>query len=286
MSIKTILLNLNHEARCADLIAAAAEVARTTEAHVIGLYVTPPLFMPSDVIMPMGADFYDRQIDDHRQQAERIRQIFDRLTKGEAYVAEWRSKGNASAAYEPIAAGVIAEARAADLVIVSQARDGTDPPMLTDVPQRAALESGRPVLVVPTAWAGTAYGDRISIAWNNSREAARAVFDSLPLLKRASSIKIITVGDDRDEDDGMPRLTAADIAASLDRHGVKAEIDAPGAADAAASAGASLLARATANGSNLLVMGAYGHSRMREFILGGVTRHVLKNMTMPVLMSH
>jgi nucleotide-binding universal stress UspA family protein len=241
--------------------------------------------MPSDVIMPMGADFYDQQIEEHRQQAERVRAVFDRLTKGEPYVAEWRSKGSASAAYEPIASGIIAESRAADLVIVSQATDGSDPPMLTDVPQRLALESGRPVLVVPTAWKGTAFGERVSIAWNNSREAARAVFDSLPLLKRASSIKIITAGEDRDDDDGVPRLTAADIAASLDRHGLKTEIDPLGAADTG-TAGASLLARAAANRSDLLVMGAYGHSRMREFILGGATRHVLKNMTMPVLMSH
>ena len=138
--------------------------------------------------------------------------MFDRLTKGEPFVAEWKSKGNLAMAYEPIAGGVIAEARAADLVVVSQATDGNDPPMLTDVPQRVALESGRPVLIVPTKWGGTQYGQKIAIAWNNSREAARATFDALPFLERAKSVELITAGESRDSD-GTPTSSAADGAA-------------------------------------------------------------------------
>jgi len=199
MGFKTILVNLNHESRVAELVAAAAGAARPTEAHVVGLYVAPPLFMPSDVIMPMGADFYEQQVSEHREQSERIRTVFDRLTKGEPFVAEWKSKGNLAMAYEPIAGGVIAEARAADLVVVSQA-------------------------------------------------------------------------------------TAADVAASLARHGLKVDVEAM--PQISGSIGPALLASATAAGADLLVMGAYGHSRMREFILGGATRDVLKSMTVPVLMSH
>lgn len=283
MGFKTILVNLNHESRVAELVAAAAGAARPTEAHVVGLYVAPPLFMPSDVIMPMGADFYEQQVSEHREQSERIRTVFDRLTKGEPFVAEWKSKGNLAMAYEPIAGGVIAEARAADLVVVSQATDGNDPPMLTDVPQRVALESGRPVLVVPTKWGGTQYGQKIAIAWNNSREAARATFDALPFLERAKSVKLITAGESRDSD-GTPTISAADVAASLARHGLKVDVEAM--PQISGSIGPALLASATAAGADLLVMGAYGHSRMREFILGGATRDVLKSMTVPVLMSH
>lgn len=283
MGFKTILVNLNHESRAAELVAAAAGAARPTESHVVGLYVAPPLFMPSDVIMPMGADFYEQQVAEHREQCERIRTVFERLTKGEPFVAEWKSKGNLSMAYEPIAGGVIAEARAADLVIVSQATDGNDPPMLTDVPQRVALESGRPVLVIPTRWGGTRYGQNIAIAWNNSREAARATFDALPFLERATSIKLITVGESRDSD-GAPAISAADVAATLARHGLRIEIETM--APVSGAIGPALLARATAGGADMLVMGAYGHSRMREFILGGATRDVLKSMTIPIFMSH
>lgn len=284
MSFKTILVHLNNEARAAELIAAAAAIARSNEAHVVGLFVAPPLFMPSDVILPMGADFYEQQVNEHRDQAERVKTIFEQLTKGEPFVAEWRSKGNASMAYEPLATGVISEARSADLVIVSQANDGHDPPMLTDVPQRVALESGRPVLVVPTKWGGTYYGDRVDIAWNNSREAARATFDALPFLQQAKAIRLMTAGEDR-QAGRSSSITAIDIASSLDRHGIKVEIDLIDAAGGN-QIGAALLARVAANQSHLLVMGAYGHSRMREFILGGVTSHILKNMTIPVLMSH
>lgn len=282
MTYKTILVHLNYELRAPELIAAAAHIARPTEAHVIGLYVAPPLYMPSDIVMPMGSDLYERQVANHKDQAERIKTLFNRLTSGEPFVSDWRSVGDLSMAYEPIANSVVVEARAADLVIVSQS-DGDDPPQLSDIPHRTALESGRPVLVVPTKWPATAYGQNVSIAWNNSREAARAAFDALPFLRRAKAVTLMTVGED--DDDGSERVTAADIAASLARHGVRVQIDSIKTASSG-PASAALLARAAAHGSDLLVMGAYGHSRMREFILGGATRYVLKNMTMPVLISH
>jgi nucleotide-binding universal stress UspA family protein len=284
MTFKTILVHLNHETRVQDLLAAAAAVARQTEGHVVGLYVAPPLFMPSDVIMPMGGDFYDQQISEHKAQCERIKTVFDRVTSGEPFVCEWRSKGKLAMAYEPIAGGVVAEARAADLVVVSQANDGSDPPMLTDVPQRVALECGRPVLVVPTGWPGRAYGQSIAIAWNNSREAARATFDAMPFLKTAGKVTLMSVGETYDEE-GTATISSAEVAASLARHGLK-NIVIDEVPASSGPVGAGILARVAANGCDMLVMGAYGHSRMREFILGGATRHVLKHMTIPVLVSH
>lgn len=283
MTFRTILVNLNHEARVPALIAAAVAVARSSEAHVIGLYVMPPLFMPSDVILPMGSEFYEQQITEHRAQAERIQTLFDRQTRGEPFVAEWRVSGDARSAYGSIADGVVLQSRAAELVIVSQASDGIAPPMLTDIPERVALESGRPVLVVPVSWQPCAFGTSIAVAWNNSREAARATFDALPFLRKAKSVQLISAGDDKDED-GATALPAADIAATLARHGLN--VTAATVADTARNAGPTLLARMIADGCDMLVMGAYGHSRMREFILGGATRDILKNMTVPVLMSH
>jgi nucleotide-binding universal stress UspA family protein len=283
MNLKTILVNLNHEVRVPELIAAAAAIARPTEAHVVGLYVMPPLFMPSDVILPMGAEFYEEQVVEHRAQAERIKTIFDRLTHGEAYVAEWRTHGDARSAYESIADGVIEQSRSAELVIVSQAVDGKDPPMITDIPERVAMESGRPVLVIPSNWLAREYGRDVAVAWNDSREATRATFDALPLLERAKKIRLITVGETTDGE-GKNTVPSADVASTLARHGLDVEIETVTNNDR--HTGNALLSRVVADGSDLLVMGAYGHSRMREFILGGATRDVLKNMTVPVLMSH
>jgi nucleotide-binding universal stress UspA family protein len=283
MSIKTVLVNLNHESRVEALIAAAAAIARPAEAHVIGLYVMPPLFMPSDVILPMGSDFYELQIAEHRAQAGRIQTVFERLTKGEPYVAEWRVYGDVRAAYESIADGVIDQSRSANIVIVSQAVDGNDPPMITDIPERVAIESGRPVLVVPSSWNACEYGRDVAIAWNDSRESARAAFDALPLLERAKRVRLITVSEHA-SGSGANAIPAAEAAASLARHGLEVEVETIGG-DGRHS-GNAILARVVADGADMLVMGAYGHSRLREFVLGGATRDVLKHMTVPVLMSH
>ncbi len=283
MSIRTILVNLNHEARVAELTAAAAAIARVSEAHVVGLFVMPPLYVPSDIMVPMGAGFYEDQVADHEAQAERIKTIFERLTKGEPFVAEWRVHGDPRMTYDPIADGVILQSRAADLVIVSQAAGDTCAPMLTEVAERVALEGGRPVLVVPSNWPAREYGLDVAVAWNDSREAARAAFDAVPLLARAKKVRLITVGE-MTNGGGANIIASAEVAATLARHGLDVEIETVAADNR--HPGNALLARVAADGSDMLVMGAYGHSRLREFVLGGATRDVLKHMTVPVLMSH
>jgi hypothetical protein len=123
MSLKTILVNLNCESRTTELVAAAAVLARPEKAHVIGVFVTPPLLMPSVVVFSMGPAFYDEQIAGHRATAERIKAIFDDLTRAAGFVAEWRVHGDVYTASQSIADGMIEEARTADLVIVSQGRE-------------------------------------------------------------------------------------------------------------------------------------------------------------------
>lgn len=283
MSFKTIVVNLNHEARAEAMVAAATHLARKWEAHVVGLYVMPPLFMPSDVVLPMGADFYEQQIAEHKAQAGRVKAVFDNLTQGEPFVAEWLLYGEARSAYESIADGVVAMSRAAEMLIVSQANDGEAPPMLADVPQRAALESGRPVLVVPQGWDARKFGENITVAWNNSREATRATFDALPLMLSAKKVRLVTVGDGAGPS-SVPSIPAADVAATLARHGI--DVETVTVSDGGRHPGMAVLEQCQTDATDLLVMGAYGHSRMREFILGGFTRDVLTNMTVPVLMSH
>jgi nucleotide-binding universal stress UspA family protein len=282
MNFKTILVNLNCESQVPELVAAAATLARPEKAHVIGVYVTPPLLTPSVVVFPMGSAFYDEQIAEYRATAQRIKATFDDLTRGAGFVAEWRVHGDVYTASQSIADGMIEEARTADLVIVSQGRGGLQP-MLPDVAERVAIESGRPVLVIPMTWVAGEYGRNVAVAWNGSREATRAVFDSLPLLERAERIRLVTVGAQMSENGGNT-IPSAELAATMARHGLDVEVesiaeDEPRTADA-------ILSQIAVDGADLLVMGAYGHSRMRELILGGATRAVLKNMTIPVLMSH
>jgi nucleotide-binding universal stress UspA family protein len=153
-----------------------------------------------------------------------------------------------------------------------------------DVPDWLAMDSGRPVLIVPRAGALEQIGERVVVAWNNSRESARAVFDALPILQKAAAVTVLSV-----EESAKPEVTStiagAEIGAALARHGVKVEVQQvkPGARG---DAGVELLAQVAAHRADLLVMGCFGRSRLREFILGGASRHVLQNTAVPVLMAH
>jgi nucleotide-binding universal stress UspA family protein len=178
--------------------------------------------------------------------------------------------------------GLVLQARYADLVVLGQ----TDPDtsglsILRQLPEHLALHGGRPVLVVPFAGTFTHLDRHALVAWDGSRAATRAVTDALPLLRRSARVTLAVFNPDhtRGEEPG------ADIALYLARHGVRVEVlrqtTAPGV-----DVGNALLSLAADTGADLLVMGAYGHQRWREIVLGGVTRRVLQTMTLPVLMSH
>lgn len=144
------------------------------------------------------------------------------------------------------------------------------------------MEAGRPVILVPRNWNQADCGRRILIAWNGSREAVRAVFDALPLFKAAYHIKVLQVG--TSDQTRITRLELGDVCTMLARHGIRATADTLSLPRA--TAGPALISAAKAENADLLVMGAYGHWRFRELVLGGATRHVLRNTNVPVLMSH
>jgi nucleotide-binding universal stress UspA family protein len=282
MTIGTILVHLNHEERARELIAAAAVLARKGHAHVVGLYVMPPLFIAADMVFPMPGDVVSLQIEQQKAQAARIEAVFREATKGEPFVAEWRVRDDSALGGGTIASGVIAEAYAADLVVASQALPDARTLGLSDVAERVALESGRPVLVVPNAWLPREIGANVLIAWNDSREAARAAFDGMSVLQAGAKARVVSVKRRKVAERGR-NVPGADIAATLARHGFTVEAE---TVEDDASVGHALLARAGKDGTDLLVMGAYGHSRFRELVLGGTTREILKSMSVPVLMSH
>ena len=174
-------------------------------------------------------------------------------------------------------------ARYADLVVIGQRDEQSPGGVDKRFEQKVLLAAGRPVLVVPYAFEKRPVGRHVLIAWNASREAARAVSDALPVLTRASHVHVLAFspqvgGRAHGEEPG------ADVALYLARHGVKVTVSPQYASDI--DVGSQLLSRAFDLSADLIVMGAWGHSRLHELVLGGVTRTLLESMTVPVLMSH
>lgn len=278
MTYKTILLHVNDERRVAGLVDAATGLATRGNAHLIGLYVMPPI--PTYGATSLGAGMIKSGLATFREEAKRVHAAFEEACKGRPFVAEWRQ---VDPRHQGVAEIVMDHGRAADLIIASQRDRKWDFSELLDEPERLTVESGRPVLVVPHTGRFKDFGKRVTIAWNGRREAARATFDALPILQAAQSVRIVFVNP---QDEGRPAgdLPTAEIAATLARHGVKCEAATMTATNI--RVGDALLSGLCDDGSDLLVMGAYGHSRLREFVFGGATKHILDHMTIPVLMSH
>ena len=278
MSYKTILVHLNDERRVAGLIDAATSLGERYEAHVIALYVMPP--MPSYGRTAFGASYIQAGLKTFRDEADRVHKAFEEASRGRPIVPEWRlvEPGDRS-----IADCIVEHGRCSDLIIIGQRDRDFDLSAVLDVPERIVMESGRPVLLIPSAGRFAKIGERVTIAWNARREAARAVFDALPLLRQAGRVRIVSVNP-KDERRLTGDLPGAEIAATLARHGVKCE--AATAVSGEISIGDVILSGLTDDAADLLVMGAWGHSRMRELVFGGATRHILEHMTVPVLMSH
>jgi nucleotide-binding universal stress UspA family protein len=279
MSLKNILVHVDDSAQCKQRLDVACDLARQHGAHLSAIYVVPFPFIPAGMAAGyVPESFIAEQEEFEREQAKKAKDLFDKHMATAGIAAEWR-QGEGSFA------GVVSmNARYADLAILSQfdSSSGGGYERL-ELPADVALSAGRPVLVVPYIGAGRSIGTNILVGWNASREATRAVNDALPLLERANKVTILAVDPERGID-GQGEVPGADIALHLARHGVKAEASQTATGDI--DIGDVLLSRAADLGADLIVIGAYGHSRMREFVMGGVTRHLLQHMTVPVLMSH
>lgn len=281
MAYKTILVHLNDERRVGQLMDVAGYVADLNEAHLIGLYVVPSLVVGS--LGGVGSRLAQSGRSAFKEEAKRIETAFLEAMKGRAGVCEWR-------VLEPprdhpgTAEAVIEQARSVDLVVANQADTDWEYSLLLDFPERLALESGRPTLIVPNAGRFPRVGQRAMVAWNGKREATRAVFDAMPLLQSAKAVRVLWVNPGRMAANTMGRTPGEDLAATLARQGVKCELSS--SVTAGIEVGDDLLSRLADFGADLLVMGCYGHSRLREFVMGGATREILRHMTVPVLMSH
>jgi nucleotide-binding universal stress UspA family protein len=178
---------------------------------------------------------------------------------------------------------LVVHARYADLAVVGQGDPDAESMTPTDLPETVALSTGRPTLVVPHIGVRSKPGRTVMLCWNVSRESARAASDALPFLAAAEKVVVLVV-DPRSSAGGHGAEPGADVATWLARHGVKVTVQRDVAADA--DIGGVILSRAADHGADLIVMGIYGHSRVREMILGGASRGLLSSMTVPVLMAH
>jgi nucleotide-binding universal stress UspA family protein len=277
MSYKTLLVHIDDSRHAPIRIALALDLARRWDAHLIGLYAVSTGTLRRSFARDDRASFAEFEA----QLAERQQRAHD------AFLAAAQRCGHGSVEWRaprgPAPEVAALHARHADLLILGQ-----------DDPRDAAsyvapkfvgslvLDAGRPALVIPHAGTVNAPGDNVLVAWDGSREAARAVADALPLLKAARYVSVDIV---RRAEPHSEAPIGIDVAAWLDSHGINASFSLT-PPRLGARTGASLLARASDLHFDLIVMGAYGHSRARERVFGGVTQTMLESMTIPVLMSH
>jgi nucleotide-binding universal stress UspA family protein len=184
---------------------------------------------------------------------------------------------------EAIAGIAARHARYADLSLVGQPFEGTHKTLLTKVFEGILFDGGRPFVMVPQSWPGGGFGERILISWTPRKEAARAVADAMPFIEAATSVHIAMVDPDTG-DDAHGEEPGADLAAALARHDVPVTVDA--LASAGQSVAGRLLTHAADCGASLIVMGGYGHWRLRESLFGGVTRDIIRESTVPLMMAH
>ncbi|SAL64072.1 universal stress protein [Caballeronia humi] len=279
MSYKTIVVQLDTSKRTAARIDCALHLARHFGAHLTGVY--------SD--FTLDPRFYYERSGAERYCTSFEQTCIDRRARVEnmfrSRLAQTKVAGNwvAKEGYAPIS--LSRYSRCADLTITGQ-HDPDDPEAyLADrYPEQLVLSAGRPVLVVPHTGAMNPVGAKVLVAWDDSREATRAVHDALPFLQLAKRTVMITIVGEADKRRG-PRARGLDLVAALARQGARVEHSEINVKDGART-GETLLSFGSEFGANLIVMGAYGHSRWHELILGGATRTVLEATQVPVLMSN
>ncbi len=275
MQPKTILAIVNGQTDMERVLAVAAPLSRRFGAQLGAIHAEA---LPMPTASPMGfpdTGMLEASITVARDNSRQLKAAFD--ASPYASTVSWK---NAEGFSGDSTRSVARAARAADLVVVQQA----DPDGAVPFPSGETLvfETGRPVLFVPFSGTVDTRFRKAVVAWNGSAEAARAAFDALPFLVEADAVSILCV-DPRSEPGDPDELAGADIAEALRRHGVKATVVTE--VSAGLSAGATIENHLAGSGADLLVMGAYSQSWLKEFFFGGATRTLLSSMPVATLMS-
>jgi nucleotide-binding universal stress UspA family protein len=278
MAYKEILVVFENSASAAQRVAPAAAIAAAFGARLTGFFATGYPISTAYGDLSGAPQLIEAYMEAQRAEAGAAEAAFRQALAAAKLQGDWVYR-------EAEATGsAVALAAFHDLVVIGQPNpDSALGGAFGLSPEEIVLGAGRPVLVVPYAGNFAALGKRVLVGWNRRREAVRALHDAMPLLERAEAVTVIEV----DPDEPLlsePVVSAADLAAALTRRGIRAAGETQTAGDL--NVDDLLLSRAADLGADLLVMGAYGHSRLREYVLGGVSRGVFRQMTLPVLMSH
>lgn len=278
MSLKKLLVHVDHLEAGERRLRAAASVAQSFGAAVNALCVDSWVLWASASVY--GPEITPALIENQKavseSQQSRAKERFDRVTAGTQVPMTWLvNEGD-------VAGRICANAHVNDLVVLGGA--SSEYPGLLD---QVVLGAGRPILLLPDhllSLSESVFGfQHIVVGWNASRESARAIQDALPFLHRADIVTIVTVTFETETREASESMSL--LLQYLKAHGIAAQTEIIGHVQPGNS-GEILLETAAAKNADLLVMGAYGHSRWREIVLGGSTRHVLKHAQLPVLMSH
>tara|TARA_R110001606_G_scaffold113634_1_gene240821 strand:+ start:283 stop:1110 length:828 start_codon:yes stop_codon:yes gene_type:complete len=275
MALKNILVHVTASEQSQHRVNAALELAMRHDAHLTGLGVEPTIDLPTYAAPEIPENILADIRAQHVARAAKAHENFDSAARRSGWFdrSDWITERGA-----PI--DIIAlHARYADLTIVGQTPPPNTPNGEMTLAHDLVLQAGRPVLVIPYFGVNGTIGENIVVAWNAGREAARAVGDAMPLLESAKTVNVLSI-----QAEGTGDVPGADITHHLARHGIRAT--AKQSVANKIDIGDVLLNHIADTGADLLVMGAYGHSRMREIVLGGVTRHVLEHAAVPVLLSH
>jgi len=255
----------------------AISVAEAFDAHVLGIAVSYEPVIPGTVMGGIPPEIIESQRSESNKKASNAVSRFEQAVKRTGVAGETRT---ISASISGAADQIGRMGRRFDLVIVGQPeRQKSLPDEVVD--EGVLFESGRPVIFVPYIQKGGMKLDRIMVCWDGSRAAARAVADAMPFLKKAKQVEVVIVADKAGKKDEVP---GADLGQHLARHGLKVEVKRITSPDI--DVPSTILSYAADSSADMIVMGGYGHSRLREFVLGGATRGLLEAMTVPVLMSH
>jgi nucleotide-binding universal stress UspA family protein len=280
MSVKTLLVHIDDGVRSKARVQVAARLAHDVGARLIGAYLVPTAEMTPSVAALIPGDVLARRMSETGRAQETAEALFRRAaTDAGVDAIEWRAPSG-NALDEAVIHG-----RYCDLMVLGQP-DADDPFTLfaSEMLTASLLGLGRPILVVPYIGAQGSLGKRILVATDGGREASRAIGDAWFLLQRASAVKVLAgVAGDGDRAPGFTHVSAR-LAQWFHDHGIEPDVERYEAE--AGDHGEWLLSRASDFAADLIVMGGYGHPRLREVVLGGMTRTILRTMTSPVLLAH
>ncbi len=276
MPLRTILSCLSTEGQAHTVLGPAAALARRTDAHLIGLHTLEAMVIYPGIAVHVPETVQTNFTAAQRERAQVVRTLFDERLRGETFTSEWREiKTEAAASPDRM----IEAARTSDLVVMARAGSDGDRDDQPYVQERMIRESGRPVLLIPPKLKDPEIGKSVVIGWSSTREAARAVHDVRPLLQDGAEVHIVTVTGSLDHTDSL----ATELARTLSRHGFKAEV--VRRAQDGQSIAECLLQEAFERGADLIATGAFGHSRLFDFVIGAVTLELMRKAERPVLLS-